>query len=609
MTEEERLHMLKTRLEKRQRQPESDCENRHSTGSTCSNDPSNGVSPVAPSARCTNVKELAVQHVAHNDTNGTSSVTANRANYSHAAIDKCHSVREDNASVSTHHTSYKPEYNEIPHYLTESQIQTIETIVNKFIISSHQLWSSSPAPAAPTRAHYSLDARDDARQLQSNKFTTDHAQFTGARVKRIKSESSPLLTVTTDDTCNVNSSGTARTPQHHQHDNCDDARAKCRDGLFQISSSSPPPPPPPPSSSSVPCHFSLSSSPPTSTASSFTPSVHLQDNVSHCIHVLFTHVQQFINFALSLPFFSSLHSRDQQILLKESVLMMSILRCGVDCRTVDDDEVLWFPRPVFRDIASGEGESNDNNYDTDSECAQHCSKVTLNDICQVFNVDIYHQYTRLVRWIDTLDVDDVTVLLLCLIVLFNCTCDQLSQTSVISQQQEQIIVLLKAYVTWRYGVRKSSHILCKLLLKLSDVRELADVMYTYTIPPSSYATCSPVSQTVHIDQTDGYTLTRETCKTTARSKPMTWFLRTSLPLRALSTVAHSNNSTSSSYSPDEMQTVASSASTNTVTRTDTTTANDMDLDYDSSCPSDVSSSSSTLSTSTVTDSANSTSPT
>lgn len=489
--------MLKSRLEKRQRQPDSDQEHRASTGSTCSNE-------------CT-------------ISDGSSLVT----------VEVCLSKR-----LKKMRESYKPDMSKINHFLSDSEVKTIEAIVNKFILSSQKVCLITCYGTSNGSGEVCNGNSASSGNSASN---NSNANSNGHEARVTRSENGSYHE---SNECKSGADCNQKAAPPHLLEACDVIQNSPKHSLSHHVTHGPMP------------------------------------SIRHILHVLFTHIQQFVTFATDLPLFASLHHSDQQILLKESVLMMYLFKASFDF--TGEEEPSSSPRVASSSsssssldapasLASFKKVKLDTSSNNNSEChhhhhetQQHKSSLTAQQICQLFGSKIYTKYISFVKYIHSLELDEVTILLISIVVLLNSNRKQLVESSMISQKQDQIVSILKSYLKWRYGQEAASLIFSRLFLKLPDLQELADTFHEFTFP-------SHIQQVEKIDSDFmAYTSSTKTC-ITASEEPMTWSLRTSL-----------------------------SAST----------ANDFetqDLDYDSSCPSDASSSSS-MATSSSTESANPISP-
>lgn len=564
--------MLKSRLEKRQRQPDCDQEHRASTGSTCSNEctPSDGSSPVAAEEGC--------------------------------FTKRLNKLRE----------SHKPDLSKINHFLTESEVKTIETIVNKFIISCHKvscdasLHSNNSSITCTSRSSSNSNGHE-ARVGKGKNGTSITISSSSCCNGTNRSTSGNSNTMTTGNISNRNT--------YHESNECESN--ECESGA-DCNQKLPAPPhhllhPEASSASDVTQNSPKHSS--SSTSSSCILAHGPMPSIRQILHVLFTHIQQFVTFATDLSLFSTLHHSDQQILLKDSVLMMYLLRASFDYNqdasassssssspsfcSSSPSSLLGTPPPppqltalastsftspfkkvkLDQHLQNNDSEcqnemtnNNNNNNSNTSNSNLNCnykSSLTAQEICQLFGSQIYNKYISFAKSINLLQPDEVTILILSIIVLLNSNRKQLIEASLISQKQEQLVSILKSYLKWRFGQDAGSLIFSRLFLKLPDLQELVDTFHEFTFP-------SYIQQVEKIDYNSQfmvYTSSTKTCITAANEEPMTWSLRTSL-------------STASTANDFETQ----------------------DLDYDSSCPSDASSSSSLATSTTSTESANPISP-
>jgi hypothetical protein len=79
-----------------------------------------------------------------------------------------------------------------------------------------------------------------------------------------------------------------------------------------------------------------------------------------------------------------------------------------------------------------------------------------------------------INTIQQMGVDEPTIMLLILIVLFTPERAGLVRIRWIEKYQAYYTSLLERYMGWRFGANRSKYMFGKLLTKLSDLRELSD---------------------------------------------------------------------------------------------------------------------------------------
>lgn len=147
-----------------------------------------------------------------------------------------------------------------------------------------------------------------------------------------------------------------------------------------------------------------------------------------------------VNFFVQLlSEYSSLPFQDQKTLLTANVLEISILISAYDSVTSRSSSVT-VTTP-----------SRNSTFDT-------LKSLTVEFICSL----------------QKLGPDELTIILLSLIILFASERSSLVRSRGIEKHQLHFALLLKRYIVWRYGVHQSHISYGKYLLKLSDLRELSE---------------------------------------------------------------------------------------------------------------------------------------
>ena len=148
--------------------------------------------------------------------------------------------------------------------------------------------------------------------------------------------------------------------------------------------------------------------------------------------------------------FSSLTLQDQSSLLTGGVLEMCILRSAFKYDPLNN---CW-------------PNANMSMY-------KDTPVIKLDDIRHLTSNKVFQMHLDFVKGIQRTGLDEPTVLLLTLIVLFTPERDGLIQIESVEKYQSHYTSLLERYLSWRFGPR-SILIFGKLLTKLSDLRELGD---------------------------------------------------------------------------------------------------------------------------------------
>ena len=149
--------------------------------------------------------------------------------------------------------------------------------------------------------------------------------------------------------------------------------------------------------------------------------------------------------------FVNLSPNDQGILLKGSVLEMCVLRGAL---TYDPLNNRWpnVNMSLYKDAPT----------------------LKLGNIGHMTSSHIFQKHMEFVGCVQAMGVDEPTIMLLCMVVLYTPDRVGLIQSEWVEKCQMHYTTLLEHYLNWRFGLRKSRGMFGKLLTKLSDLRELSD---------------------------------------------------------------------------------------------------------------------------------------
>lgn len=164
-----------------------------------------------------------------------------------------------------------------------------------------------------------------------------------------------------------------------------------------------------------------------------------------------TSIRRFHHFSQLLADFSSLPFLDQNNLLKGGILEMSILRLSL----------------IFDPI---------NNCWPDTKLPLYIKSpvLYLSDISQLTSPFLYQMNLDFIRWMQQTGVDEPTVMMLVLIVLFTPERAGIIWKEGVEKCQSHYTTLMERYMKWRHGPDYYKPLFGKLLTKLSDLRELSD---------------------------------------------------------------------------------------------------------------------------------------
>lgn len=164
------------------------------------------------------------------------------------------------------------------------------------------------------------------------------------------------------------------------------------------------------------------------------------------LDIFFTVIQQFSGFAQRLDAFCRLGLEDQEVLLRCGVLELCFLR-----------SVMTFDRK--RDVWADVG---------------GMPILAARDVERLVSSALFEKQRRFIAGFRELDPDDPTMVLLLAVVLLSPDRPGLRDTESVSREQDHYNVLLRKYLSWRRGGVSSGVHYAKLLMKLPDLRELAD---------------------------------------------------------------------------------------------------------------------------------------
>ncbi|XP_054168070.1 thyroid hormone receptor beta-like [Oppia nitens] len=172
------------------------------------------------------------------------------------------------------------------------------------------------------------------------------------------------------------------------------------------------------------------------------------------LNIFFTAIQQFALFVHQFDSFASIPAQDKQILLKGGVLELCFLKGAF---SYDLRGKHW-------------------RYD------ERSSGVIYSDNLQsLVTKDLLEKHMQFIKTIKILNLDEPTFTMLTLVILLTSDREGLTASQLVQKEQEKYLLLMKAYMNWRYGSQRSSLLFPKLLLKLTDLRELAEAHTDYQL--------------------------------------------------------------------------------------------------------------------------------
>lgn len=110
---------------------------------------------------------------------------------------------------------------------------------------------------------------------------------------------------------------------------------------------------------------------------------------------------------------------------------------------------------------------------TDMSVYKDSPVLKVEDVTKMVSSAVIEKHIEFIHFVQRLGVDEATIMLLVLVVLFTSR-PSLSRPDLVENRQIYYSSLLKRYVDWRFGADHSQNLFNKLLTKLSDLRELSE---------------------------------------------------------------------------------------------------------------------------------------
>ncbi|RWS24076.1 Vitamin D3 receptor B-like protein [Leptotrombidium deliense] len=235
----------------------------------------------------------------------------------------------------------------------------------------------------------------------------------------------------------------------------------------------------------------------------------LPRNRTEILDMFFTAIQQFALFAQRFKTFKEISTADQEVLLRGGVLELCFVRGAF---LFDVHSQSW-PQSKSQTTA--------------------CTRPFLaaSDLKPLIRDDLIEKHMRFIRIIKDIDVDESTVMLLCVIILLSPDRMGLSDSHIISKQQEYFLILLRKYMNWRYSERISSILYPKLLLTLPELRELSEghTDYHLWLCREELEEIQSRLSSLRLDPVN-----TQSCNESSKSPFVSWTLRANLQKRASS---------------------------------------------------------------------------
>ena len=162
-----------------------------------------------------------------------------------------------------------------------------------------------------------------------------------------------------------------------------------------------------------------------------------------------TLIRRFAFYSRLMADFSSLPFADQRNLLKGGVLEMCVLRGALVFDPVNN---CW--------------------PNTNNSMHKDTPTISLGSIAHLTSNRVFKMHMEFINCIQQMGVDEPTIMLFVLIVLFTPERAGLIRIEWIESFQAYYISLLERYMNWRFGLPRSKLMFNKLLVKLGDLRKL-----------------------------------------------------------------------------------------------------------------------------------------
>ncbi|CAL4131276.1 unnamed protein product, partial [Meganyctiphanes norvegica] len=176
------------------------------------------------------------------------------------------------------------------------------------------------------------------------------------------------------------------------------------------------------------------------------------------VNMFTTVVRRFAYFAQLFPDFCELPPQDQSILLRNGILDMCLIR-GVQAYDTENNRWPNTNQVIYKDAAT----------------------LRIEDMKKLVSSKLYETNIKFITSMKELNLDEPVLMILLMILLFTTDQPGLIENKKVQITQEKYLMHLRKYMTWRYGPKNTSLLYPKLLMKLTDLRELNDQHNEYNL--------------------------------------------------------------------------------------------------------------------------------
>ncbi|XP_037074723.1 vitamin D3 receptor-like [Pollicipes pollicipes] len=176
------------------------------------------------------------------------------------------------------------------------------------------------------------------------------------------------------------------------------------------------------------------------------------------VNVFIGSISRLVGFVAELGRFRQLNATDQKILLKNGVLAMVILRGAMMFDSKQNSFML-----------------------KSSPKADHAPTVEIGHMQSLLSPELYEHHFKFHRMIRSLGLDETTLMLLQMVVLYSSDRMELTDPAAVAAIEEHYTDLVRRYMRWQYGEENTRLLFPKMLHRLTDLRTLTEAHNMHTV--------------------------------------------------------------------------------------------------------------------------------